>query len=54
MEKFFCLDFDGTLSEIGFFDSFDEADQEAISQGKNPIWVLDQEIANQWISVLNK
>ena len=49
MNKWFCLNENGQLYFLGVFGSFDHAE----TMGLAPVWILDQQTANQWFSVLS-
>jgi hypothetical protein len=54
MEKFFCLAYNGDLVDIGYHDCWEEANARAEELGYDPIWVIGEQSANQWRSVLNQ
>jgi|688.fasta_scaffold399220_5 hypothetical protein len=54
-EKFYCLAYNGDLVDIGYHDSWEEANRYAEDDlALQPIWVFGEESANQWRSVLNQ
>ena len=45
---YFCLDQRGELWILGDHGDFDAAEDTARSIGLDPLWILDEETANQW------
>ena len=51
MTKWYAHDQQGDMVFVGEFETFDEADE---SMGYSPVWLVDEEVARQWLVQLKE
>jgi hypothetical protein len=52
--QYFALDVEGVLTALGDCGDYEAADEIASDLGINALWLINADIAKQWVETINK